>query len=117
MIQQLPEEMLWSQIVARAWCDEGVMQRLLSDPRSMLAEHGMEVPEGKEVKVVEGTEVGVLDEEAVRYFTLPVTPPDELSDEDLIASPTAWWCGACAACGACGRCACRCSTCRACRCW
>jgi len=119
MIQQLSEELLWSQIVARAWCDEGFMKRLRSDPRNVLAEHGMEVPEGMEVKVVEGAEVAVVDDpDAVRYLTLPVSPPDELSDEDLVASPMAW-CGVCAACGACGRCGCRCAgcSCRACRCW
>ena len=54
MIQQLSEDLVWSQIVARAWCDEGFMKRLRSHPRGVLAEHGMEVPEGMEVKVVEG---------------------------------------------------------------
>jgi hypothetical protein len=118
MIQQLSEDLVWSQIVARAWCDEGFMKRLRSDPHSVLAEHGMEVPEGMEVKVVEGAEAAVVDDlDAVRYLTLPAGPPDELSDEDLIASPTAWWCGACHACGACGACGCRCGGCRACRCW
>jgi hypothetical protein len=120
MIQQLSEDLVWSQIVARAWCDEGFMKRLRSDPRGVLAEHGMEVPEGMEVKVVEGAEAAVVDDlDAVRYLTLPAGPPDELSDEDLVASPTAWWCGVCAACGACGRCGCRCAgcSCRACRCW
>ena len=118
MIQQLSEDLVWSQIVARAWCDEGFMKRLRSDPRNVLAEHGLEVPEGMDVKVVEGEEVAVVDDpDMVRYLTLPASPPDELSDEDLIASPTAWWCGACAACGACGRCGCRCGACRSCRCW
>jgi hypothetical protein len=120
MIQQLPEDLLWGQIVARAWCDEGLLKRLLSDPRDVLAEHGMEAPEGMEVKVVEGAEVAVVeDHDAVRYLTLPAGPPDDLSDEDLTASPVVWWCGACAACGACGRCACRCAACRcaACRCF
>jgi hypothetical protein len=120
VIQQPSEELLWSQLVARAWCDVGLMERLRSDPRAVLAEHGMEVPGGMEVKVVEGPEVAVMDDpDAVRYFTLPVSPPEDLSDEDLVASPVAWWCGACVACGACGRCACRCAACRcsACRCW
>jgi hypothetical protein len=118
MRQQLSEDLVWSRIVARAWCDEGLMKRLRSDPRNVLAEHGMTVPEGMEVKVVEGAEVAVVDHcGAVRCLTLPVSPPDELSDEDLIASPVAWWCGVCAACGVCGRCACRCGACRACRCW
>jgi hypothetical protein len=113
MIQQMSEDMLWSQVVARAWCDEAFMKRLRSDPRNVLAEHGMEVPEGTEVLVEEGDEVGVEDADEVRRFTFTVCPTDELADEDLLGGAVAWWCGACGACGACGRCACRCS----CRCF
>jgi hypothetical protein len=116
MIQQLSEDLVWSQIVARAWCDEGVMQRLLSDPRAVLAEHSLEVPEDTEIKVLEGTEAKVVaDTDTVRYYILPSKPPDELEDEDLIGGPMAW-CVGCAsrACrasgfsGVCGRCGCRC---------
>ena len=113
MIQQMSEDLLWSQVVARAWCDEAFMKRLLSDPRSVLAEHGMEVPEGMEVKVEEDDEVKVEDADQVRRFTFTLCPPDELTDEDLLGGAVAWWCGGCVACGACGRCACRC----ACRCF
>ena len=114
MIQQLSEDLVWSQIVARAWCDEGVMQRLLSDPRAVLAEHSLEVPEDTEIKVLEGTEAKVVaDGDTVRHYILPFTPPDELVDEDLVGGPVAWcvWCAACracAVCGVCGRCGCRC---------
>jgi hypothetical protein len=113
MIQQMSENLVWSQIVARAWCDQAFMKRLLSDPRTVLARHGMEVPEDMEVEVVEGEEVAVEDEGAVRRFIFPQSPPDELTEEELIGAPVAWWCGACGACGACGRCGCRCS----CRCF
>jgi hypothetical protein len=113
MIQQMSEDLLWSQVVARAWCDEAFMKRLLSDPRSVLAEHGMEVPEDVEVQVEEDDEVRVEDADQVRRFTFTLCPPDELTDEDLAEGAVAWWCGACAACGACGRCGCRC----ACRCF
>ena len=76
MIAQLSEELVWSQIVARAWCDEGFMNRLLSDPRSVLAENDLEVPPGTEVEVVLGTEVRVDDtDNVVRRFILPVGPP------------------------------------------
>jgi hypothetical protein len=51
MIAQISEELVWSQIVARAWCDDDVMQRLLSDPRTVLAEHDVEVPPGTDVEV------------------------------------------------------------------
>jgi hypothetical protein len=115
MIQEASEELLWGQIVARAWCDDALMRRLRSDPRGVLAEHGMEVPEGLEVQVVEGEEAKVVhDTDTVRHFTLPAGPPDELTDEDLTGGAVAWcFSGACAACAVCGRCACRC----ACRCF
>jgi hypothetical protein len=106
MIAQLSEELVWSQVVARAWCDEGVMKRLLSDPRSVLAEHDLEVPPGTEVEVVLGTEVKVDDTNAVRRFVLPAGPPDELTEEDLVGGAVAYC--ACGACGRCGGCGCRC---------
>jgi hypothetical protein len=121
MIQQLDEDLRWSRLVARAWCDEALMQRLLSDPRNVLAEHGMEAPEGTEVEVVVGEEVKAAAEaDGVRRFTLLAGPPEELMDEDLIGGPSLAWCfsGACAACAVCGRCACRCACrCAACRCF
>jgi hypothetical protein len=107
MIAQLSEELVWSQIVARAWCDEGFMNRLLSDPRSGLAEHDLEVPPGTEVEVVLGTEVKVDDTDTVRRFILPAGPPDELIEEDLVGDPVAWCCGGCGRCGGCG-CRCHC---------
>ena len=117
MIRQISDDLLWSQIVARAWCDEGYMRRLRSDPRNVLAEHGMEAPEGREVLVVEGAEVLVEDTDTARRLVLPAGPPDELMEEDLFGAPVAQCfsaaCAACAACGLCGRCACRC----ACRCF
>jgi hypothetical protein len=85
MIQRISEDLLWSQIVARAWCDEGLMKRLRSNPRDVLSEHGLEVPEDTEVRVAEGTEVTVEEEDdRVRHFILPVSPPDELTDEELV---------------------------------
>jgi hypothetical protein len=114
MIQTMSEDLLWSQVVARAWCDGAFMKRLLSDPRGVLAEHGIEVPEGTEVEVQEGEEVKVEEADTVRRFTFTASPPDELTDEDLVGGAVAQcWCGWCAACARCGRCACRC----ACRCF
>jgi hypothetical protein len=106
MIAQLSEELVWSQIVARAWCDEGFMSRLLSDPRSVLAEHDLEVPLGREVEVVLGTEVRVDDTDTVRRFILPAGPSHELMEEEL-AGWTVAYC-ACGGCGRCGGCGCRC---------
>ena len=107
MIAQLSEELVWSQIVARAWCDEGVMERLLSDPRSVLAEHDLEVPPGTDVAVVMGTEVKIDDTDStVRRFILPVGPSQELMEEELGGDVMAY-CG-CGGCGRCGGCGCRC---------
>ena len=117
MIQNVSEELVWGQIVARAWCDEALMRRLRSGPRGVLAEHGLEAPEGREVQVVEGEEVKVEDADTVRRFTFTASPPDELTDEDLLGGAVAWWCGASVACAACGACACRCACRCRCRCF
>ena len=105
MIQQMSEDLVWGQLVARAWCDEGFMKRLRSEPRALLAEHGLEVPAGTRVEVVEGPEAQVVDADQVCRFILPANPPEGLKDEDLVGDTVAWYCGAC---GACGRCGCRC---------
>ena len=106
MIAQISEELVWSQIVARAWCDEDVMQRLLSEPRAVLAEHDVEVPRDTDVEVILGTEVKVDEIGKVRRFILPASPSHELMEEDLVGGAVAWC--ACGACGRCGGCGCRC---------
>jgi hypothetical protein len=106
MIAQLSEELVWNRIVARAWYEEGVMERLLSDPLSVLAEHDLEVPPGTEVEVVLGTEVKVDDTDMVRRFILPARPSHQLKEEELGGGAVAY-CG-CGACGRCGGCGCRC---------
>jgi hypothetical protein len=108
MLAQLSEELVWSQIVARAWCDEDFMARLRAEPRAVLAEYDLEVPPGTEVEVVIGPKVEVDDTGMVRRFILPAHPAHEVADEDLIGGPVGWWAsGACGRCGACG-CRCRC---------
>jgi hypothetical protein len=106
MIAQISEELVWSQVVARAWCDEDFMKRLLSDPREVLAEHDLEVPPDTEVEVVLGREVKVDDTDTVRRFILPASPSHDLAEEDLVEGAVAYcYCGAC---GRCGACRCRC---------
>ena len=66
-----------AKIVARAWADEEFKQRLLSDPRSVLDEHGIDVPKGIEFKVVESTSTSV-------YLVIPPRPgPLEVELTDL----------------------------------
>jgi hypothetical protein len=67
----------WGQIVARAWADQGFKQRLLADPAAALKEHGVGVPPGVQVRVVEDTR-------HVCHLTLPLRPvTEQISEEDL----------------------------------
>jgi len=68
----------YGQLVARAWGDEAFKARLLADPAAVLAEHGLSVPPGVEVRAVENTD-------RVLYLALPPQPSEELSDEQLDA--------------------------------
>ena len=60
------------------WKGDALKERFLSDPKSVLAEHGLEPPEGITVKVVENSDNTV-------HITLPATPVDhiELTDAEL----------------------------------
>jgi len=104
----MTDELLWSQIVARAWCDEDFMSRLLTDPLPVLAEYNLDIPFGMEAEVTIGTDVKVEDSNLVRRFILPARPLHELTEEDLVGDAVAYcYCGACGRCGGCG-CRCRC---------
>jgi Nitrile hydratase, alpha chain len=71
----------FGQLVARTWQDAALKQRLLESPAAVLAEAGIAVPSGVEVRVVENT-----DRET--YLVLPRQPAEgELSDEQLQQVP------------------------------
>jgi len=65
-------------LVAACWKDDALKQRFLSDPHAVLAEHGMDVPKGINVKAVENTDSTV-------HVTLPAAPTasGDLFDEEL----------------------------------
>ena len=65
-------------LFAACWKDEALKARFLSDPKAVLAEHGIDVPDGIDVNVVENTDNTV-------HITMPMTPAGagELSDEEL----------------------------------
>lgn len=46
-------ESAWRDIVTQAWKDEGFKQRLVDDPKKVLAEKGLDIPEGVNIVVVE----------------------------------------------------------------
>src|SRR5262249_20075039 len=53
--QQQEVRRQWGEVVARAWSDEAYKQRLLSDPKAVLAEAGLPVPANVQVQVHEAT--------------------------------------------------------------
>ena len=67
-----------AELFAACWKDDALKQRFLSDPHAVLAEHGMEVPVGINVNVVENTDTTV-------HITMPAAPTanGDLSDEEL----------------------------------
>jgi len=71
-------KLIWGEIVARAWRDAAFKQQLLSNPKAVLTEAGMSVPEGTQLQVVEDTPT-------LRHLVLPVAPADSstLSEAEL----------------------------------
>jgi hypothetical protein len=63
----------WSQLLKQVWADEQLKQRLLDKPAAVLQEHGIEVPAGVEIRVVENTD-------KVSYVTLPAKPAGDVTE-------------------------------------
>ncbi|MET0702793.1 MAG: NHLP leader peptide family RiPP precursor, partial [Mycobacterium sp.] len=60
-----------------AWADDAYKQRLSDDPSGVLADAGITVPTGVEVRVVENTPT-------VMHLVVPAAPADgEISEEAL----------------------------------
>jgi hypothetical protein len=67
-----------AQLFAACWKDEALKARFMSDPKAVLAEYDMPVPDGIDVKVVENADDCV-------HITLPAAPggSGDLSDDEL----------------------------------
>jgi hypothetical protein len=64
-------------LIARAWADEGFKARFLNEPAAVMAEAGIHVPEGVEVKILQDTS-------DVAHLVIPAKPAgDRLSEENL----------------------------------
>ena len=65
-------------LFAACWKDEALKARFMADPKAVLAEYDMPVPENIDVKVVENADDCV-------HITLPAPPAGdmELSDDEL----------------------------------
>ena len=67
-----------AELFAACWKDEALKARFMNDPKAVLAEYNMPVPDGMDVKVVENADNCV-------HITMPMAPDGhaELSDEEL----------------------------------
>ena len=65
-------------LFAACWKDGALKARFIADPKAVLQEHGMKVPDGIDVKVVEN------DDDTI-HITLPSPPTgsNDLSDGEL----------------------------------
>ena len=65
-------------LFAACWKDDALKARFLADPKAVLAEHGIKMPDGIDVNVVENSDNAV-------HITLPKAPDGlaSLSDEEL----------------------------------
>ena len=65
-------------LLAACWKDEALKVRFMGDPKAVLAEYDMPVPDGMDVKVVENADNCV-------HITMPAPPAGhmELSDDEL----------------------------------
>ena len=70
-----------AQLYAACWKDEALKARFMSDPKAVLAEHGIDVPDNIDVNVVENTDNTV-------HITMPNAPigAADLSDEELASA-------------------------------
>src|SRR5687767_16034837 len=71
----MADENRFGEIISKCWGDADFKKRFVSDPKKVLAEYGMEVPEGINVKVVENTD-------DTMYLTLP--PKPDRSEESRV---------------------------------
>jgi hypothetical protein len=67
-----------AQLFAACWKDEALKARFMRDPKAVLKEYGLEMPDGMDVKVVENADNCV-------HITLPAAPVEsmDLSDDEL----------------------------------
>ena len=72
-------------IFAGCWTDDSLKAAFMSDPKSVLANHGIDVPESMNIKVVENTD-------DTTYIVLPSAPsdPSNLDDAELASAAGGW---------------------------
>jgi len=77
MAEEKNWDLKWELLVADAWADPKLKERLLSKPAEVFKERGIEAAAGQTIKVVE-------ESDDVLYFVLPPKPSEaELSEQQL----------------------------------
>ncbi len=64
-----------AKLIAKVWSDESFKERLIADPKAVLAAAGISAPPGIDIKVVEQTDKQI-------YFVIPPRP-DSISVEEV----------------------------------
>lgn len=78
-----------SKLVAQAWLDDGLRERIILNPAAVLTENGLTVPSGVEVRVNQKTSLETLaSTAAIAYsdgvYEIPLPPkPAALKDEQI----------------------------------
>ena len=67
----------YGKVVAKAWADEDFKAKLLADPKTVLKENGLAIPDDVEFRIVENTD-------KVVHLILPPEPAGQLSEEELV---------------------------------
>ncbi len=65
-----------AQIFETCWADAGFKKRFFADPRTVLAEHGVDLPANLDLRIVENSDDCI-------HITLPRRPSGELDLEEL----------------------------------
>ena len=67
-----------AELFTACWKDEALKQRFMADPKAVLAEHGMPVPDDIDVNIIENTDNTV-------HITMPAPPSGgkDLSENEL----------------------------------
>jgi hypothetical protein len=80
----------WSKIIAKAWSDDSFKDQLLSDPKPVLDQYGIDELDAYHVKVVEDANAQPGDwhvqgrgTNATYIVSIPPKPNGELSDSEL----------------------------------
>jgi|SRR5271154_4036722 hypothetical protein len=72
-VATLEDQRKWTQLVKSAWTDDTLKQRLLNDPAPLLREHGIAIPAGADVRVVQ-------DKDTVACIVELVKSTDDLAE-------------------------------------